>query len=127
MILISWQRLPIFPIFDFLNNPNKTLQGNKITVFKVQYKVETARKNFIFGNIVLKRNYTAFTKLTELQKDYNMSSLPHDTSATIKEVFFRMETNFKEYFKSINSNKVWIRNQFTFKLDSKTNLIDSNI
>ncbi|MEE6510581.1 hypothetical protein FKM82_030541 [Ascaphus truei] len=66
-------------------------------------------------------------KLTELQKEYNMSSMPDEISAAIKEHLLGLETSMKEYFPPINSNKAWIRNPFTVNVESNTELQDSDI
>ncbi|KAJ8878632.1 hypothetical protein PR048_019215 [Dryococelus australis] len=64
--------------------------------------------------------------LTELQNEYNVSSLPDKISTDVKEHLLGLETNLKEYFPPINSDREWIRNPFTFNVESETELPDSD-
>jgi zinc finger BED domain-containing protein 5/7/8/9 len=115
-------------IFNFLNNLNLTLQGSNVTVFKVQEKVEAATKKLnLWSRHVEAGNYKAFKNLTELQKEYNMSSMPDEILAAIKEHLLGLKTSLKEHFPPINSNKAWIRNPFTVNVESETELPDSDI
>jgi len=71
-------------IFDFLNNLNPTLQGNNVTVFKVQEKIEAATKKLhLWSRRVEAGNYKSFTKLIELQKEYDISLMPDEISVAI--------------------------------------------
>ncbi|KAL0852105.1 hypothetical protein ABMA28_000345 [Loxostege sticticalis] len=97
------------------DNLNMALQGNNVTIFKVHDKVEAARKKLNVYN------------LSEIQKECNMAALPQDILTQIKEHLLGLERNLQEYFPPIDSNKAWIRNPFTFKLDSETNLPDSDV
>lgn len=118
----------ISDIFEFLNNLNMALQGNNVTIFKVQDKVEAARKKLnVWAQRAETGNFKAFSNLSEIQKEYNMIALPQDILNQIKEHLLGLERNLQEYFPPIDSNKAWIRNPFTFKLDSETNLPDSDV
>lgn len=76
----------IYDVFNFLNNFNLALQGENVIVFKVQKKVKAAIKKFnLWSRCAKTRNYKAFTTLTTLQKENNMSFMPHDTSSLILE------------------------------------------
>jgi len=69
-----------------LNYLNLALQGKNVTVFKVREKVETAKKKLnTWSRRGKSGNYEAFTMLTALQKENNMSFMLHDTSALIQE------------------------------------------
>lgn len=56
-----------------------------------------------------------------------MSTFIQVISAVMKEHLLRLESTLKEYFPSIHSNKVWIRNQFTVIVVSQTELPDWRI
>lgn len=104
------------------------LQGNNVTIFKVHDKVEAARKKLsVWSQRAETGNFKLFSNLSEIQKDCNMTALPQDISTQIKEHLLGLETNLREYFPPIDANKAWIRNPFTFKLDSETNLPDSDV
>lgn len=86
----------ICDVFDFLNNLNLALQGENVTVFKVQEKVEAATKKLnLWSRCVNTGNNVAFTMLTEFQKENNISFMPHDTSALIQEHLQGLEANLK--------------------------------
>lgn len=78
----------------------------------------------------------ASTKLTDLQKDHDMNSMPDEISAAIKEQLLGLGTSLEEYLSNpppptiplpITSNKAWIRNLFTVNKESETELQDSVI
>lgn len=69
-------------------------------------------------------NYQAFRKVTELQNEFNVCSLPIDTSAFIQEHLVELEASLKKYFPPINTNRAWIRNPFSVNLEFETNLLD---
>jgi len=55
----------ICDVFDFLNNLNLALQGENVTIFKVQEKVEAATKKLsLWSRRIKTGNYEAFTMLT---------------------------------------------------------------
>ncbi|XP_011159854.1 zinc finger BED domain-containing protein 5-like [Solenopsis invicta] len=56
-----------------------------------------------------------------------MSSMLDEILTAIKEHLLGLKTSLKEYFPPINSNKAWIRNPFTVKVESETELPDSDI
>lgn len=116
----------ICDVFDFLNNLNLALQGENVTIFKVQEKVEAATKKLnLWSRRIKTGNYEAFTMLTAFQKENNISFMPHDISALIQEHLQGLEANLKEYFPPINSNKEWIRNPFSINI--KTTFSDLNV
>lgn len=55
------------------------LQGNNVTIFKLQDKVEAAKKALCVGTTREDReNFKAFDNLSEIQKEYNIVTLPQD-------------------------------------------------
>ena len=71
-------------------------------------------------------NYDAFMKLTVGKIEYNISSMPDEISAALKEHLIGLQTNLKKYFSPIHRTKTWIRNPFIINIESETELLDSD-
>lgn len=106
-------------IFDFLNELNKNLQGDKVDVFKVSEKVEAAIKKIQFWLSRLnKGNYSGFITLTDFKNQHGCE-IPDEVSTVIKEHLSALVANLKDYFPPIECNKMWIRNPFLVNIEEE--------
>jgi len=102
-------------IFSHLNILNINLQGEKVTVFQVEDKIEAMIKKLELRHRRLSnRNYDTFPNLTNFLSSSNeeLSEVDKIIARHLKD----MQRSFREYFPVPDSSKNWIRESFSVNM-----------
>ena len=103
-------------IFSHLNILNIYLQGEKVTVFQVEDKIEAMIKKLkLWHRRLSNRNYDTFPNLTNFLSSSNEELSEVDTSIIVQHLK-DLQRNFREYFPVPDSSKNWIRDPFSVNM-----------
>jgi len=96
---------------------NLSLQGEKITIFEVEDKIEAMIKKLeLWYNRVSNRNYETFPNLTNFLSSTD-EVLSEDDILLIARHLKDLQHSFREYFPIPNASKNWIRDPFSVNVN----------
>ncbi|XP_076314680.1 zinc finger BED domain-containing protein 5-like [Tachypleus tridentatus] len=99
-------------VFAYLNESNATMQGTRVTYFKVQSKMEALqRKLKLWGEYILTEKLECLENLSGFLF-MNEISLSEDTKVSVLQHISGLCTTIGEYFPPHSEQLLWIQNPF---------------